>query len=332
MEQSMTAIPEKQSLKDSILQALSVYGRKKVFMLFFFGFSAGLPYLLVFSTLTWWLKSIGVNIATIGLFAWIGMLYSIKVIWAPILDSTLCPLWGKRLGRRRGWMLAGQIGIALGLLAMAFIDPLEHINAFAIAALMVAFSSATQDIAIDAYRIDAAEDRFQGAMSACYVGGYRSALLVAGGFALYLSESISFPQIYQLMAALMLVGVLSTFLVKEPERDESKSNAAAEALKDKTLDFRNRIGRFLFLAVWQPFADFYQAYKKLALIILAFIGLYRLSDIVMGIMANPLYQSLGFSASEVAVIIKFYGFFLTLLGSFIGGVCLGICSQFGFEF
>lgn len=316
----MTANPEKQSLIAAIGQAFSIYSKKKVFMLLFFGFSAGLPFLLVFSTLTWWLNSVGIEKATIGLFAWVGMLYSIKVLWAPILDSLDCPFWGKQLGRRRGWMLAGQLGIALGLVAMSFIDPSSHITLFAIAALVVAFSSATQDVAIDAYRIDSAEDRYQGAMSACYVGGYRCALLVAGGFALYLSESMSFPQIYRLMALLMFVGLISTLIVTEPERDEKSKNAAAEALKNKSFPARQRIRDFLTLAVWLPFRNFYDQYKSLALTILLFISIYRLSDLVMGIMANPFYQDLGFSASEVALVIKFYGFFLTILGSFFGGI------------
>ena len=193
----------------------------RVIAMMFLGFSGGLPFLLVFSTLTAWLREEGVSKSAIGFFAWIGITYSIKVIWAPIIDRYGIPWLTRSLGQRRSWMLAGQLGIAAGLLAMSLLGT-SDLYVLSIAALVVAFSSATQDVAIDAYRIEAMEERYQGAMSAMYIFGYRVALFAAGAGAFYLAEYFNWVVAYQVMAAAMLLGVLTCLSISEPvkARDE----------------------------------------------------------------------------------------------------------------
>ena len=169
-------------------EALLVYTRSRVIGMFFLGFSAGLPFLLVYSTLSQWLVESEIDKATIGFFSWIGITYSIKVFWAPVVDRLPLLFLTRQLGKRRSWMLVAQIGIACGLLGMASINPVENLQAIALFGLLVAFSSATQDVALDAYRIEAMDKEYQGAMSAMYIFGYRTALLVAGAGAFYIVE------------------------------------------------------------------------------------------------------------------------------------------------
>ena len=277
----------------------------------FLGFSAGLPLLLVFSTLTAWLNDYGVEKTAIGFFGWVGITYSIKVLWSPIVDQLPVPLLTKALGQRRSWMLAGQIGITLGLLLLSTLSPQQHLLTIALCALLVAFSSSTQDIAIDAFRIESAIQEFQGAMSATYIFGYRVAMLVAGAGALYIADFQSWPISYLSMAMLMVVGITTTLLVKEPQRVDNG---------DKKLSEYNSFGDWFYNAVVSPFVEFFHRQQQFALIILLFIGLYRLSDITMGIMANPFYLDLGFTKTEIAEIGKVFGFFMTIAGSFIGGL------------
>lgn len=277
----------------------------------FLGFSGGLPFLLVFSTLTAWLRDEGVSKSAIGFFAWIGITYSIKVVWAPIIDRYGLPLLTRGLGQRRSWMLAGQIGIAAGLFAMAWLGP-DDLLLLSLAALLVAFSSATQDVAIDAYRIEAMEDRYQGAMSATYIFGYRVALLVAGAGAFYLAEHFSWVVAYQVMALSMLVGIVTCLLIAEPvsQRDQLIDQAEQDAAT--RISFVN--------AVVQPFAEFFRRQGKFALIILLFIAVFRLSDIAMGIMANPFYLDMGYSKTDIADIAKVFGFFMSIAGAAIAGL------------
>jgi len=292
----------------------------------FLGFAAGLPLLLVFSTMSAWLRELDISRSAIGFFGWIGITYSIKVFWAPIVDRLPLPGLTRSLGKRRAWMLLGQMGIGLGLASMALIDPKAHIYSFAALAVLVAFSSATQDIAIDAYRIEAVEIEYQGAMSANYILGYRLALLVAGAGALYVAELANWSTAYLTMAGLMLVGVVTVFCIREPEPlPEGEIGVLEEQMlgrwQSKTpTNIWQRLNRWFSVAVACPFIDFFQRNGRFAWTILLLISLYRMSDITMGIMANPFYLDMGFSKIEIANIGKVFGFFMTIAGSFMGGI------------
>nr|WP_269802659.1 MFS transporter [Marinobacter sp. G11] len=294
----------------------------------FLGFSAGLPFLLVFSTLNARLADVGVETATIGFFSWLGITYSIKVFWAPVVDRLKLPVLNRLFGKRRSWILLAQAGIATGLYLMAAVDPLSAPETLALCGLLVAFSSATQDVAIDAYRIEIAEERLQAALAATYIFGYRLALLVAGAGALYLAEFWSWQVSYQVMAALVGVGVLTVLVAREPEVNHF---AAAEDIAEKVQEEAARRGHlpprlaklagWFYAAVAGPFVDFFRRYKELAIMILVLVAVYRISDIAMGVMANPFYLDfMGFSKTQVADVTKVFGFFMTILGSMVGGV------------
>ncbi|MBT6893295.1 MAG: AmpG family muropeptide MFS transporter [Gammaproteobacteria bacterium] len=276
----------------------------------FLGFSGGLPFLLVFSTLTAWLTEGNVSRSTIGFFAWIGITYSTKVLWAPVVDSIPIPILTKKLGQRRSWMLIGQMGIALGLVLMSLIGP-SDLLILSCCAFLVAFSSATQDVAIDAFRIESAEPEYQGAMSAAYVFGYRLALLIAGAGALYLAEYFSWTIAYITMATLMLIGVITVILVAEPDRQSESFQLELSPIG---------LRRWFTGAVAGPFVDFFSRNGKVAFIILLFIAVFRLSDIAMGIMANPFYLDMGYTKIEIANVAKVFGFFMSIAGSLICGV------------
>jgi len=269
-----------------------------------------LPFLLVFSTLTAWLTEGNVSRSTIGFFAWIGITYSTKVLWAPVVDSIPIPILTKKLGQRRSWMLIGQMGIALGLVLMSLIGP-SDLLILSCCAFLVAFSSATQDVAIDAFRIESAEPEYQGAMSAAYVFGYRLALLIAGAGALYLAEYFSWTIAYITMATLMLIGVITVILVAEPDRQSESFQLELSPIG---------LRRWFTGAVAGPFVDFFSRNGKVAFIILLFIAVFRLSDIAMGIMANPFYLDMGYTKIEIANVAKVFGFFMSIAGSLICGV------------
>ncbi len=306
-------------------EALRVYFHRRVLAMAFLGFSAGLPFLLVFSTLTAWLAKAGIEVATIGFFSWIGITYSIKVFWAPVVDQLRLPILTAWLGHRRSWMLLAQAGIVTGLVGMSFCDPRADLAALVWFALLVAFSSATQDIVIDAYRIEAVEVDLQGAMSATYIFGYRIALLAAGAGALYVADFVNWGAAYQVMAALGFVGLITTLLIREPEVNDARPGILAEPA---VAAFRAGLpsGWFgdaqawFYGAVARPFMDFFQQNGSMAAVILLFVSLYRLSDISMGAMANPFYIDLGFSLTEIANVTKVFGLIMTLAGSFIGGL------------
>jgi PAT family beta-lactamase induction signal transducer AmpG len=291
------------------------------------GFSAGLPYLLVFSSLSAWLRDAEVSRSTIGFFAWIGITYSVKVFWAPVIDRLQIPVLNKLLGQRRSWMLIGQIGIGIGLVGMSFVDPSTHLWWMAIFGVLVAFSSSTQDVAIDAFRIESAEPEFQGAMSAAYILGYRLALLVSGAGALYIAHWYTWQHAYWVMAALMLIGVFAVFWLSESSHSNAAEknqieNKMVQALFGRDIGFESfgPIKRWLVGAVFCPFIEFFKRNGKFAIIILLFIALFRLSDITMGIMANPFYLDMGFSKADIASIAKLFGFFMTIIGSFLCGI------------
>ncbi len=340
-------------------EAFAVYLHRRVVVMLFLGFSAGLPFLLVFSTLSAWLTEAHVTRTAIGFFSWVGITYSIKVFWAPVVDRLPLPLLTRLLGRRRGWMLPAQCGIALGLLAIAAINPMAAfgpplLSAFdagvlpvdggltdigivpaprstvilvALAALLVAFSSATQDITIDAYRIEAVERDLQGAMAATYQAGYRIALLVAGAGALYMAEFVSWPAAYMLMAACTLVGIFTVLLIQEPVVSRDAETLEREALLVSAIENHgpvlrrwHRLTAWFSSAVVGPIVDFFVRNGRVALIILALIALYRVSDITMGVMANPFYLDLGFTKSEIASVSKVFGVIMTMIGAFLGGL------------
>lgn len=307
------------------LASLKIYTRPRVLGMIFLGFSAGLPFLLVFSTLSAWLRDEGVARTTIGFFSWIGITYSIKVFWAPVIDRLPLPFLSK-LGKRRSWMLLAQLVIVAGLLGMASSDPHLQLQSIALFAFLVAFGSATQDITIDAYRIEAVDKLLQGAMAATYVFGYRLALLVAGAGAFYIAEAQSWSFAYMSMALLMGVGVLTTLIIREPEHRQDESSQATEQLIEESMGVQAAPARLRQVVNWfanavlAPFVEFFKRNGWLALFILLLIGLYRLSDISMGVMANPFYLDMGFSKTQIANIAKGFGFFMTLAGAALGGI------------
>ena len=308
-------------------EAFQVYLQPRVVGMLFLGFAAGLPFLLVFSTLSAWLTESGLSRSAIGFFSWIGITYSIKVFWAPVVDRLPLPLLDRWLGRRRSWMLLAQCGIILGLMGMAGTQPTVDTTLIALFALLVAFSSATQDVALDAYRIESIDKEYQGAMAAMYIGGYRLGLLVSGAGAFYLAEFWNWPLAYLCMAACMLVGVVTVLIIREPENRRDAQAYAQEVRVITYLensahlpDVWRRIASWFIGAVVCPFTDFFQRNGTQALIILLFISVFRISDITMGVMANPFYLDMGFSKIEIANIAKFFGFFMTIAGAALGGI------------
>ncbi len=286
------------------------------------GFSAGLPLLLVLGTLSFRLREAGLDRATIGYLSWVGLAYAFKWCWAPLVDRLPIPLLTRALGRRRSWLLVSQFAIMAALVGMALADPRSQLTLVVWCALAVAFASATQDIALDAFRIESADANHQGALAATYQTGYRVAMIWAGAGVLWLAaraevapvaglatgvlyQQAAWTTAYLVMSASMLVGVLTVLFTREPARMElPPARNAADWLKS---------------ALVEPFADFLRRYGKQALLILALIGTYRISDIVMGIMANPFYVDMGYTKDEVAAVTKVYGVIMTLVGAFIGG-------------
>ena len=308
-------------------RALAIYARKRVLVVTLLGFSAGLPFLLVFSTLTAWLRDLGVERTAIGFFAWIGLSYSLKVFWAPVVDRLRLGPLTALLGQRRGWLLLGQGGIALGLLSLSRLDPLQSLTAVALSALLVAFASSTQDVALDAFRIESAPDAEQGAMSAGYIFGYRLALLVSGAGVLYIADAVDWAAAYLSMAGIMGLCMLVTLWGDEPRHDSLREQRELDArMADAVMGRPMRLAQRplwqqqLFGAVVCPLLEFLQRYRRFALPVLVFVAVFRLSDIAMAVMANPFYLDLGYSKSEIASIAKLFGFFMTIAGSALCGV------------
>src|SRR5699024_5103147 len=291
------------------------------------GFSSGLPYLLVDQTLSAWLKQAGVSLTVIGFASLLGVLYSIKFFWAPVIDRLPLPLLTRWLGKRRSWMLLAQIGIAVGLFGMAATDPGEALLRMVLFALLVAFSSATQDVSVDAWRIEAVEAHVQGAMAATYQAGYRIAMLAAGAGAFYVAALSNWPTSYFVMGLLVGVGMLTVLLVAEPQHAQS---ASAMQREQRVIDFidshahwpegMRAAGAWLIGAVVCPFVDFFARYGRPALLILVFISIYRSSEVTLGVLANPFYLDLGYSLAEIASVSKVFGVVMTLLGAALGGI------------
>lgn len=361
----------------------------------FLGFSAGVPILLIFSTLGLWLNEAGVAKSTITYFSWAALGYSFKFVWAPLVDRLPLPILTKKLGRRRAWMLVSQLAIMGAILLMSSVDPksgIDGLTLMAYGAVLLGFSSATQDIVIDAYRIESAEKDMQSMLSATYIAGYRIGMLVAGAGGLFIASYLgstkalysydAWSSTYMIMAAVMLIGVVTTLIISEPniKRQESEYsttdyvrffllflsivgafiltfNATADlvstAKKYLTEIFNNKhlagfvvgtvrmmtaiAGAYVAARVLialnivnrsmvnntyvEPVKDFFNRYgMSVAVLLLAVIGLYRVSDIVLGVVANIFYQDLGFTKVEIATVSKTFGLFMTLAGGFIGGI------------
>ena len=303
--------------KPSWATTLKVYLEPPTLRMLLLGFSAGLPLLLVFGTLSFWLREAGIDRTTIGYLSWVGLAYAFKWVWAPLVDRMPLPLLTRWLGRRRSWLLLAQLMVVAGLVALSFNDPKVALEPVVWAALAVAFGSATQDIALDAYRIESADADRQAALAAAYQTGYRLAMIWAGAGALWLAaraevvgvagyQQGAWQTAYLVMAASMSLGMLTVLFSPEPaHRTLVPARNAAEWLKG---------------ALIEPFADFLSRYGKQAMLILALIAIYRISDVVMGIMANPFYVDMGFTKDEVAAVTKIYGVIMTLVGAFVGGV------------
>jgi PAT family beta-lactamase induction signal transducer AmpG len=297
--------------------ALKVYLEPATLRMLALGFSAGLPLLLVLGTLSFRLREAGVARSEIGYLSWVGLVYAFKWAWAPLVDRLPIPLLTRRMGRRRSWLLLAQALVIGGLVGMALADPRGGLAPLVWCALLVAFGSATQDIALDAFRIESAETRKQAALAAAYQTGYRLAMIWAGAGVLSIAawteitgasgyQNAGWKAAYLVMAASMAVGVVTVLLSSEPaQRVMPRARNAVEWLKNVLVE---------------PFADFIRRYKWQAVLILSLIAIYRISDVVMGIMANPFYVDMGFSKEEVAAVSKVFGVVMTLVGAFVGGI------------
>lgn len=289
---------------------LAVYTERRVWPLGLLGFSSGLPLLLTGGTLSAWLKESGLTLQSIGLFAWVGMLYTLKVLWSPAVDQLPIPFLSKRLGQRRAWMAVSQVGLVAALAAMALGDPRQSLLWTAVCAVIVAFFSATQDVAVDAFRVERA-GAGQGEAAAIAIFGYRIGMLAASAGVLYLAEYWSWRGAYLTMAGLMTVGLGATLGCAEPER-VAKLALSTERLTPLQL-WKNRLHQ----AVIQPFVDF--SHHRGWLAILLFAATFKLGDALAAIMTNPFLLELGFTKPEIANTTKLFGLVATLLGAAVGG-------------
>ncbi len=377
---STTQITQKKSWGES----LKAYLDHRAIIVLFLGFAAGVPILLIFSSLGLWLREAGIDRSTVTMFSWAALGYSFKFIWAPLIDAVPLPILTKLLGRRRAWMLVAQIGVITAILIMASVNPIDEsvLTIMAMGAVLLGFSSATQDIVIDAYRIELAPPSLQPILSAMYTTGYRIGMIVAGAGALYLADFFGSTEVaysyeawrntYWIMAGVMGVGVLTTLLIYEPKSMQKQ-------LERPVLDYARLVMVFLiaviafistfiyfgkvlpevdgaifnflieivhmltsliaaFFTGWvmvllgvvrkeaaqqtwiEPIADFFNRYGKKTLLLLALIGLYRISDIVAGVISNVFYQDMGFSKTQIATAVKLVGVWVTIIGGFLGGL------------
>jgi PAT family beta-lactamase induction signal transducer AmpG len=383
--------PSQKSWSESIKAYLDI---RSITMLFL-GFSAGLPILLIFSSLSLWLREAGVERSAVTFFSWAALGYSFKFIWAPLVDKLPLPFITNLLGRRRSWLLTSQVFIMAAISLMAITDPSgsqTNLTMMAIGAVLLGFSSATQDIAIDAYRIESAESELQATLSATYIAGYRIGMIVAGAGSLFIADMFgskmgayshsAWMKTYFIMAAMMLIGVATTLLRPEPEVNLKDENHTASdylrffflflviaaifvatfflsadistSMQTKLNELLNNnalsglivgairlgfaVGAAAVFAVFlgksgivntdmveegyvDPIRNFFERYGKgLAWLLLALVGLYRISDIVLGVISNVFYQDLGFTKTQIATAVKTYGVFMSLVGGFVGGV------------
>ena len=298
------------------LDTFKLYTERRLLFVFVMGFASGLPLLLTMGTLQIWLTEVGVSLTAIGLFALTGTPYTLKFLWAPLIDRVPVPLLSRRLGRRRSWMLVIQLGLMGAIVGLGFSDPATGPFRTAAFALAVAFFSASQDIVIDAYRIEILDPSQQGAGAAMTQAGYRFGLIVAGAGALYLADTVgSWSIVYAVMAVLVLVGVAAALFAPAPPGESLAG--AGESHAALTLQ----------AMVIEPFREFLTRHSlSSAWVILAFILLYKFGDAFAGSMANPFFVKIGFSKIEIANASKIFGVFATLAGVFIGGV---LVKQYG---
>jgi len=310
-----------QSAASSTRRTFAAYLQPKTLIMLVLGFSSGLPFLLVGNTLGYWLRDEGTSLAAIGFLSWVGIAYSLKVLWAPIIDRVDAPVFG-RLGRRRGWMAIAQLLVGASFVAMALVGTghgLVLLGAFALAA---AFSAATQDIVIDAWRIESATNNDElGLLSSAYQLGYRMALLATDAVILVVAEHTSWSISYALYGALMGIGLAATFLAPEPARADEVMHAKSVALPLFSV-------RGLYDAIAGPFIMFFKTHGVMAVTMLAAISLYRLPDFVMGPMANPFYHDIGMSKDLVGAVRASFGLFASLAGIAMGGFA---ALRFGYE-
>lgn len=317
-------------------RACAVYAKPEAIRMFFLGFASGLPLLLVLGTLSFWLREAGIDLKTIGMMSWVGLAYGFKWVWAPLVDRLKIPFLS-RMGRRRSWLLLTQGTLLCSLLAMAMTDPKVELQTMFMLALITAFASATQDITLDAYRIESASQKEQAALAATYQTGYRLAMIWSGAGALALAafsavnaeyDPSAWHFAYCVMAVSMSVGMVAVFFSPEPQRLLSQS--ISEETQRRLVQFKNthpkwsektvRLVVWFYEAACLPFIDFFSRYRWQAVLLLALIATYRISDVVMGVMANPFYLDLGYTKEEVAAVSKVFGVVMTLLGAFIGGI------------
>jgi len=285
-------------------KGLGIYTSSESIRMIFLGFSAGLPPPLLFATLTVWLASVEVSISEISMFGWVGIIYAIKFLWAPILDNIAIPILTTALGQRRSWILFMQALILAGLVWISFFDPNKDLILLACFSIFIAFASASQDIAIDAYRIEIIENKYQGAMAASYQLGYRISALTSGAGALYLAGVYSWQTTYQIMASFMLVGIITVLIVSEPPKTYRE----------------NQENHWLRSSVIEPFYEFFKRSGYWSFMLIIFIAIYRVSDLILGIVANPFYIDIGFNLNEIATVTKVFGFAITIFGAFVGGI------------
>ena len=377
-------------------RSLQSFGHPRVITMLFLGFSAGLPLLLIFSSLSLWLREAGVERSAVTFFSWAALGYSFKFIWAPLVDTLPVPLLTSRLGRRRGWMLLAQGAIIAAIIGMALVDPAQgqtSLTMMALTAVLLGFSSATQDIVIDAYRIESADVSLQALMSSTYIAGYRIGMLVSGAGALFLASAFgsamgaydyqAWQWAYLIMAVAMSVGVLTTLIISEPTTRERRMpsrstgeyagtlfmfvasvtafvlvfyhssepademsrtltgvlgakpiarfvvetarlvmGVAAAGLMATLIIHAGVVSRYMMQDTYiAPLKDFFRRYGlKSALLLLLLVGVYRISDIVLGVIANVFYQDMGFTKPEIAGVVKTFGLFMTIAGGFLGGL------------
>lgn len=299
------------------IEAGKVYFDRRMLVMVLLGFSSGFPYLLVFGTFNLWLKDAGVSLAAIGLFSLAKAPYSLKWMWSPIVDRVKLPLFN-RLGRRRGWALFAQIGLFFALLGMAVTNPALHPWHMAVFAFLTVVASATQDIVLDAYRIESFNNREQGAGVAVFVLGYRLGTIFSGAGALFMAAVMDWEDVYKIMALGALVGMVTILCSHERQEVEILHP------KGEKLRFGERALRFLKNAVYNPLAEFMT--RPHWVLILLFVFLYRMSDAYMAPMAYPFYDDMGFSKVEIASVIKVYGVIATIGGTLLGGL---VVSRFG---
>ena len=277
-----------------------VFGQPKMAILLLFGFSSGLPFYLTSKTLQAWMTTAHVDLATIGFFSLVTLPYSLKFVWAPVMDRYIPPF----LGRRRGWVLITQILLLLSIAAMALHDPARGLQMLAINAIAITFFSASQDISLDAYRTDVLQDREMGAGAAVFVLGYRIAMISTGALAFFLADRIQWPAVYVVLSLLLLVGIATTFIAPEPVLSDAPPKTLVEA-------------------VVLPFADFFQRVGPRAVLVLLFIVMYKYSDSLAGSMTTPFLLQAGFSQSEVGAVFLGVGVLATIAGVVVGGAAIG---------